>query len=143
MSSRHHNTAGCGSSLFHFYPPVLKPGIDLICDPDYLNQKLLSWLEYREMLYLESKRTYSYAATYEDFMKMIDQCHDIEHLKQMRYTTISYKAPSYLLKVNVLLSNDVFDMCMEGYGHLEQRGLVSHAYPIVKCIPPPKLPGIM
>lgn len=64
--------------------PVLKPGIDLICDPDYLNQKLLNWLDYREKLYLENKRTYSYAATYEDFMKMIEQCQDIEHLKQMR-----------------------------------------------------------
>ena len=64
---------------------VFKPAVDIICDPDYLNQKIYGWLLYKEQLANEHKRTYAYAATYEDFMKMIQQCHDIEHLKHMRY----------------------------------------------------------
>ncbi|XP_067663522.1 sorting nexin-25-like isoform X1 [Haliotis asinina] len=68
---------------------ALKPMVDLICDPDYINLKLLSYLEYREKLSEDTRRTYTYAATYEDFVKKIEMCEDIEHLKQMRYNIIS------------------------------------------------------
>ena len=68
---------------------VFKPAVDLICDPDYLNQKVAGWLAHQEQLALEHKATYSYAATYEDFMKLIKDSVDIEHLKQMRYNIIS------------------------------------------------------
>ncbi len=64
---------------------VFKPAVDLICDPNYFNEKVLGWLEYREKLAQEHKRTYTYAATYEDFMTKITECDDIEHLRQMRY----------------------------------------------------------
>jgi len=63
---------------------VLKPSIDLLCDPDYINLTLLAYIEYREKLSEDTKRTYTYAATYEDFVKMISKCEDIEHLKQLR-----------------------------------------------------------
>ena len=71
---------------FHFfYFLVLKPSIDLICDPDYINLKLLSYIEYREKLSEDTRIKYTYAATYEDFVKMIDNYEDIELLKQMRW----------------------------------------------------------
>lgn len=60
-----------------------------MCDPDCINQWLYNWLDYREKLALEHKRTYTYAATYESFMEMIEKCEDLEHLKQMRYNIIS------------------------------------------------------
>ena len=63
---------------------MFQPGVSIICDPDYINQKIYSWLDYREQLAAEHRRTYTYAATYEEFMKMIEHCPDIEHLKQMR-----------------------------------------------------------
>lgn len=66
------------------YLTVLKPTIDLICDPDYINKKLISYIDYRHQLSEDTRRTYTYAATYEDFIKMIDKCDDIEHLKQIR-----------------------------------------------------------
>ncbi|WAQ97897.1 SNX25-like protein [Mya arenaria] len=66
---------------------VLKPSIELLCDPDYLNIKLLAYIEYREKLSEDTRRTYTYAATYEDFVKMIRKCEDIEHLKQLRKST--------------------------------------------------------
>lgn len=68
---------------------VLKPTIDLICDPDYINKKLISYIDYRHQLSEDTRRTYTYAATYEDFIKMIDKCDDIEHLKQIRYNIMT------------------------------------------------------
>nr|XP_006816541.1 PREDICTED: sorting nexin-25-like [Saccoglossus kowalevskii] len=64
---------------------VMKPCVDMICDPDYINLTILSHLEYREQLAEKHKRTYAYAASYEDFIKLINACHDIEELKQIRY----------------------------------------------------------
>ena len=66
------------------YIAVFKPAVDLICEPDYFNSKVLGWFEYREQLAQEHKRTYTYAATYEEFMKKIKGSNDVEHLKQMR-----------------------------------------------------------
>lgn len=68
---------------------VLKPSIDLLCDPDYINLKLLGYIEYREKLSEDTRRTYTYAATYEDFVKMIEQYADIEHLKQLRFNIMT------------------------------------------------------
>ncbi|XP_052796615.1 sorting nexin-25-like [Mya arenaria] len=68
---------------------VLKPSIELLCDPDYLNIKLLAYIEYREKLSEDTRRTYTYAATYEDFVKMIRKCEDIEHLKQLRFNIMT------------------------------------------------------
>ncbi|XP_077984333.1 sorting nexin-25-like [Glandiceps talaboti] len=64
---------------------VMKPCVDMICDPDYINQTILGHLEYREQLAEKHKRTYAYAASYEDFIQLIHDCHDIEVLKQIRY----------------------------------------------------------
>ena len=70
---------------FHWFPSIVfQPTIDMLCDPDYINQKLYNWLEYREKLSYEQRRTYTHAATYEEYMKIIENCKDIEHLKQMR-----------------------------------------------------------
>jgi len=64
---------------------VLKPAVDLVCDPHYLNSKLYGWLSYKERLVAKAKRKYLYAATYELFMEMIEQCTDIEQLKHIRF----------------------------------------------------------
>ncbi|KAH9513971.1 hypothetical protein Btru_031869 [Bulinus truncatus] len=68
---------------------VLKPAIDLLCDPHFINQKLLDYMAYREKLYADTKRTYMYSATYEGFIKMIKSSESINDLKQMRYNIIS------------------------------------------------------
>jgi len=64
---------------------VLKPAVDLVCDPHYLNSKLYGWLSYRECLVAKESKKYLYAATYENFMEMIEQCEDIERLKHIRF----------------------------------------------------------
>lgn len=63
---------------------VFKPTIERLCDPDYINQTLISYLDFREKLWEEHNKTYAYAASYEDFMKMIEESDDIEQLKGMR-----------------------------------------------------------
>ena len=56
-----------------------------ICDPDYINQTLVLYLEDREKITETQKQKYAYAETYEDFIKMINSATDIETLKQIRY----------------------------------------------------------
>ncbi len=62
----------------------MKPAIDALCDPVYINHNLLSYLEYREQLVEKNKRNYSYAATYEEFIKLINMCNDLAELQQIR-----------------------------------------------------------
>ncbi|XP_062594702.1 sorting nexin-25-like isoform X2 [Saccostrea cucullata] len=68
---------------------VLKPSVDMICDPDYINQKLINYIDYRRQLSEDTRKKYTYAATYEEFVKLIDKCDDIEHLKQIRYNIMT------------------------------------------------------
>ena len=63
---------------------VLYPSINSICDPDYINQSLLNWIEYRESVATAQKRTYAYAKNYEEFIQMINDSDDVEQLKQIR-----------------------------------------------------------
>lgn len=68
---------------------VFKPSIDMLCDPEYLNDKLLAYLDYRAKLCEDTRKSYTYAATYEDFVKMIQTCDDTEYLKHIRYNIIT------------------------------------------------------
>ncbi|XP_012936489.1 sorting nexin-25 [Aplysia californica] len=68
---------------------VLRPTIDMICDPDYINLKILDYMAYREKLDADTKRTYMYSATYEGFVKMIKASDSPSDLRQMRYNIIS------------------------------------------------------
>lgn len=55
-----------------------------ICDPDYINQTLVLYLEDREKMTETRRQKYAYAETYEDFIKMINTTTDVETLKQIR-----------------------------------------------------------
>ncbi|KAM4809520.1 sorting nexin-25 isoform 2-T2 [Rhinophrynus dorsalis] len=67
---------------------VLKPLVELLSDPDYINQMLLNQLEYREQVNERHKKAYTYSATYEEFIKLITSSSDIEFLKQLRYQIV-------------------------------------------------------
>ncbi|XP_057312986.1 sorting nexin-25-like [Hydractinia symbiolongicarpus] len=62
---------------------------DSVCDPDYINQTLVIYLEDREKITETQKQKYAYAETYEEFIKMINTTTDIDTLKQIRYHTIA------------------------------------------------------
>ncbi|KAL6480323.1 hypothetical protein MHYP_G00113560 [Metynnis hypsauchen] len=63
---------------------VLKPLVEVLSDPDYINQMLLALLEHRE----QQKKAYIYADSYEDFFKLISNSTDIDFLKQLRYQIV-------------------------------------------------------
>ncbi|XP_052608178.1 sorting nexin-25 [Peromyscus californicus insignis] len=67
---------------------VLKPVVELLSNPDYINQMLLVQLEYREQMNEHHKRAYTYAPSYEEFIKLINSNSDVEFLKQLRYQIV-------------------------------------------------------
>ncbi|KAM4837327.1 sorting nexin-25 isoform 1-T1 [Thomomys bottae] len=67
---------------------VLKPVIELLSNPNYINQMLLAQLEYREQMNEHHKRAYTYAPSYEEFIKLINSNSDVEFLKQLRYQIV-------------------------------------------------------
>ncbi|GAB5570146.1 sorting nexin-25 isoform X2 [Prionailurus iriomotensis] len=62
---------------------VLKPVVELLSNPDYINQMLLAQLERREQMNEHHKRAYTYAPSYEEFIKLINGNSDVEFLKQL------------------------------------------------------------
>ncbi|XP_065058443.1 sorting nexin-25-like [Rhopilema esculentum] len=68
---------------------IFLPTAESVCDPDYLNQTLVIYLEDREKITETHKQQYAYAETYEDFVKLINTTTNIETLKQIRYHTIA------------------------------------------------------
>ncbi|KAM7111278.1 sorting nexin-25 isoform 3-T3 [Molossus nigricans] len=67
---------------------VLKPAVALLSNPDYINQMLLAQLEHREHMNEQHKRAYTYAPSYEEFIKLINSNSDVEFLKQLRYQIV-------------------------------------------------------
>uniref|UniRef100_A0A8C3VT08 Sorting nexin 25 n=1 Tax=Catagonus wagneri TaxID=51154 RepID=A0A8C3VT08_9CETA len=67
---------------------VLKPVVELLSNPDYINQILLAQLEHREQMNEHHKRAYTYAPSYEEFIKLINSNSDVEFLKQLRYQIV-------------------------------------------------------
>ncbi|XP_023670504.1 sorting nexin-25 [Paramormyrops kingsleyae] len=67
---------------------VLKPLVEVLSDPDYINRMLLAQLELREQLSEHHKKAYTYAPSYEEFIKLISGSSDIDFLKQLRYQIV-------------------------------------------------------
>lgn len=63
---------------------VFLPLFEKICDPDYINQTLLWYLESKEKISESHKKDYAYAETYEEFIRLINTSQDIEHVKGLR-----------------------------------------------------------
>ncbi|KAK0159034.1 hypothetical protein PV328_009966 [Microctonus aethiopoides] len=68
---------------------ILKPAIDLITDPDYLNQKILYYIEQQQLTAAMHRKTYEYAESFEDFIRMIKSSRDLEVLKHIRYNIVT------------------------------------------------------
>ena len=78
-------------------PAVLKPVVELLSNPDYINQMLLAQLERREHMNEHHKRAYTYAPSYEEFIKLINSNSDVEFLKQLRYLVFNYSMTMLLM----------------------------------------------
>lgn len=67
---------------------ILQPAIEMMCDPDYINQKLLAYLNRREAA-VKSASTKYHSRTFEDFVKNIKKIDDLMELHQMRQFIIT------------------------------------------------------
>lgn len=74
----------------YFTCRILRPTIDMVCDPDYINQKMLAYLSKREEASEKGKKpmTYKYK-DFEDFMSQIRKCEDVEALQALRQQIIT------------------------------------------------------
>lgn len=61
----------------------------MITDPDYINQKILLYIEQQQLLEAMHRKTYEYAESFEDFLRMIKSSKDLEVLKHIRYNIVS------------------------------------------------------
>ena len=70
---------------------ILQPTIDMLCDPDYINQKMLAHLAKREeALERTGKKTTIYKyKDFEEFMNQIKRCEDVEELQGLRQQIIT------------------------------------------------------
>ena len=87
------------------------PTIELICDPDYLNQKLLSYLTNKENVGKSLNRKFSYAASYEDFIKIIKSSNNIDEIKQIQnkiMNEIMQVNQNFLLCIEIELEVDLY-----------------------------------
>jgi hypothetical protein len=67
---------------------VIHPSIELISDPDYLNEKLLNYLKARESLQLNLNRKFSQSGSFEELLKTIKASNSIDELKQLHFKIV-------------------------------------------------------
>ncbi|XP_058788923.1 sorting nexin-25 [Phymastichus coffea] len=68
---------------------ILSPVINAITDPDYINRKIVSYIQQQQMAEALHRKTCEYADSFEDFIAMIKTTKDLEDLKRIRYSIVS------------------------------------------------------
>lgn len=68
---------------------VLQPLVDLVTSPDFLNQKIVHHIEQRLAAAALHKRSYEYAASFEDFLRIIGGTNTIDELLLMRTSCVN------------------------------------------------------
>ncbi|XP_039746323.1 sorting nexin-25 isoform X2 [Pararge aegeria] len=68
---------------------ILQPAIDLVTEPDYINQKIIQYLEAQKEVDAMHVRTHEYAKTFEDYIRLINNCNNVDTLKRLRYDIVT------------------------------------------------------
>ncbi|KAF5269792.1 hypothetical protein FQA39_LY08573 [Lamprigera yunnana] len=68
---------------------ILFPFIDHITDPDYFNQNVIIYIEAQKVAAAMHRRTFEYANSFEDFLKLLQRTNDVETLKSIRYDVVT------------------------------------------------------
>uniref|UniRef100_A0A1B0CG91 Sorting nexin-25 n=2 Tax=Lutzomyia longipalpis TaxID=7200 RepID=A0A1B0CG91_LUTLO len=68
---------------------IFYPLIKMLTSPDYLNQKIVQYMESRLAAAAISKRSYEYAASFEDFLKIINNSQSVDELLMMRSSIVN------------------------------------------------------
>ena len=67
---------------------IFQPTIEMVCNPDYINQKLLAHLIKREEATKSANKRFKHN-TYEDFIKYMEKCDDLGELEEIRQSIIT------------------------------------------------------
>lgn len=89
FKSRYSLTAHGSIYLTHFGFSVFFPMIKMLTAPDYINQKVVQNIETRLAAAAISKRSYEYAASFEDFLKIINNSGNLEELSLIRKSIVN------------------------------------------------------
>ncbi|CAB3359141.1 Hypothetical predicted protein [Cloeon dipterum] len=76
---------------------VLLPAVDMVCDPDFINQKIIAYIHHQQKSRVK-KRQLTNIENYEETIKKIRDCDDLDILKHIRYNIVTE-----ILQVNVKL----------------------------------------
>ncbi|KAJ6637054.1 Sorting nexin-25 [Pseudolycoriella hygida] len=68
---------------------VFHPMINLVTSPDYINQKIIQFIESRLATAAMLQHTYEYAASFEDFLKVISSTNTVEELSSIRSSIVN------------------------------------------------------
>lgn len=68
---------------------IFFPLIKMLTSPDYINQKIVQNIETRLAAAAISKRSYEYAASFEDFLKIINNAGNLEELSLIRKSIVN------------------------------------------------------
>ncbi|KAH8419710.1 hypothetical protein KR009_001371 [Drosophila setifemur] len=68
---------------------IFFPMINMLTAPDYINQKVVQNIETRLAAAAMSKRSYEYAASFEDFLKIINNSGSLEELSLIRKSIVN------------------------------------------------------
>ncbi|XP_059619274.1 sorting nexin-25 [Phlebotomus argentipes] len=68
---------------------IFHPLIKMLTSPDYINQKIVQYMESRLAAAAISKRSYEYAASFEDFLKIINNSQSVDELLMMRSSIVN------------------------------------------------------
>ncbi|XP_013138526.1 PREDICTED: sorting nexin-25 [Papilio polytes] len=68
---------------------ILQPAINLVTEPDYINQKIIQYLEAQKEVDAMHVRTHEYAKTFEDYIRLINSCNNVDTLKRLRYDIVT------------------------------------------------------
>lgn len=63
---------------------ILAPAINLVTSPEFINAKMLAYIQKNQSVREISVKTYQYAESFEDFISMINSTNDTNELKQIR-----------------------------------------------------------
>nr|CAD7459223.1 unnamed protein product [Timema tahoe] len=74
------------SPIRHLVREVLTcKAIELITDPDFINQKVIVYIQQQSQTDVSRKKPFAYASTFDDFMQMIKNSSDVEDLKRISF----------------------------------------------------------
>lgn len=63
--------------------------MELLTDPDYINQKLLEYVEQVQRSQDLHRLSFAHAESYDEFIQMIRVSDNVDHLKHIRYTMMT------------------------------------------------------